>query len=182
MTFIRFATTLLFLVVAATATAADGAWLGADGQPAPDTDARKSIDGFGGWVATTSDVDWREKWDHPADGTPTFTMSRSVHRGERLAVLIFIRNPAIDAANAVNVRCDLRVTRPDGSHPVDAADVTCLQGTLVGAADNVRIAAPVIDFVGEPADQPGTWTVEVSLRDAVRDRTLALKTTFDLTE
>lgn len=164
------------------APAATSVWLGVDGAPAPDTDARKSLDGFGGWVATTSDADWRAKWEAPADGTPTFTVSRTVKRGERLAVLIFLRNPGVDAKHAANVRCDLRVTRPDGSHPVDAADVTCLQGVLVGDAMNVRIAAPVIDFVGEPADLAGTWTVEVSLRDAVRDRTLALKTTFDLTE
>ncbi len=162
--------------------AATSVWSGADGRPAPDTESRKSLDGFGGWVATTSDADWRAKWETPADGTPTFTVSRTVKRGERLAVLIFLKNPAVDAQNAANVRCDLRVTRPDGSHPVDAADVTCLQGVLVGDAMNVRIAAPVIDFVGEPADLAGTWTVEVSLRDAVRDRTLALKTTFDLTE
>ena len=162
--------------------AAASVWPGADGKPAPDTESRKSLDGFGGWVATTSDADWRAKWETPADGTPTFKVSRTVKRGERLAVLIFLKNPAVDAKNAANVRCDLRVTRPDGSHPVDAADVTCLQGVLVGDAMNVRIAAPVIDFVGEPADLAGTWTVEVSLRDAVRDRTLALKTTFDLTE
>ncbi len=167
---------------AAPAATTPGVWLGADGAPAPDTDARKSLDGFGGWVATTSDADWRAKWEKPADGTPTFSVSRTVKRGERLAVLIFLKNPAVDAQNAANVRCDLRVTRPDGSHPVDAADVTCLQGVLVGDAMNVRIAAPVIDFVGEPADLAGTWTVDVSLRDAVRDRTLALKTTFDLTE
>lgn len=173
---------LLGLVLASGAGAAEGVWRGADGEPAADTDARKSANGFGGWIAATADADWQARWERPTEGGPSFNESHSVRRGERLTILIFLLNPAVDVVNVANVRCDLRVTRPDGSHPVDAADVTCLQGELQGPPGNIRVAAPIINFVGEPTDQLGTWTVEVSLKDTVRDTTLALKTAFELKE
>jgi hypothetical protein len=173
---------LMCLLVSGRVCAADGEWLGSDGVPAADTDARKSANGFGGWIAATADPDWQARWENPGADGPSFNESRAVRRGERLTVLIFILNPALDSVGVANVRCDLRVTRPDGTHPVDAADVTCLQGELQGPPANIRVAAPVINFVGEPADQLGTWTVEVTLKDAVRDTTLALKTAFELKE
>jgi hypothetical protein len=176
--------TALFLaaLLAGGAQADEITWLGANGEPAGDTDSRKSANGFGGWVAATSDADWLERWQRPANGGPTLTESKSVRRGEKLTILIFVLNPAPDAQNQANVRCDLRVTRPDGSHPVDAADVTCLQGELTGPPGGIRIAGPIINFVGEPNDLVGSWTVDVSLKDAVRDTTLALKTSFELKE
>lgn len=177
-----FTTLLLAALVAGSAHADEVTWRGPNGEPASDTDSRKSANGFGGWVASTSDADWLDRWEHPASGTPSFTESKSVRRGEKLTILIFVLNAAPDAQNVVNVRCDLRVTRPDGSRPVDAADVTCLQGEIKGPPGGIRIAGPIINFVGEPTDQIGTWTVDVSLKDAVRDTTLALKTTFELKE
>lgn len=175
-------TSFLALLLAGGVHADEVTWRGANGEPAGDTDARKSANGFGGWVASTADADWLERWERPANGTPSLTESKSVRRGEKLTILIFVLNAAPDAQNQANVRCDLRVTRPDGSRPVDAADVTCLQGELKGPPGGIRIAGPIINFVGEPNDQIGTWTVDVSLKDAVRDTTLALKTTFELKE
>jgi hypothetical protein len=175
-------TLILSALLAGGAQADEITWRGANGEPAVDTDSRKSANGFGGWVASTSDADWLERWERPANGTPSLTESKSVRRGEKLTILIFVLNAAPDAQNQANVRCDLRVTRPDGSHPVDAADVTCLQGEVKGEPGAIRIAGPIINFVGEPTDQVGTWTVDVSLKDAVRNTTLALKTTFELKE
>jgi hypothetical protein len=39
---------------------------------------------------------------------------------------------------------------------------------------------PVIDFVGDPDDPLGTWTVRISLKDNIRKVTLRLKTSFEL--
>lgn len=47
-----------------------------------DTDARKSKDGFGGWVFVTSDADWQTKWQSPAETVPRFTEAKAVKRGQ----------------------------------------------------------------------------------------------------
>jgi hypothetical protein len=38
----------------------------------------------------------------------------------------------------------------------------------------------VLEFEGEPADPPGTWTVLAEIKDHVRDTTVKLRTTFVL--
>jgi hypothetical protein len=44
----------------------------------------------------------------------------------------------------------------------------------------MRLAAPVLGFVGEPADPVGTWRVDVTLRDMPRGVTMDLHTSFEL--
>ena len=44
----------------------------------------------------------------------------------------------------------------------------------------MRLAAPVIGFIGEPDDPLGEWQVEVSLTDAIRGTTVSVRTSFKL--
>lgn len=55
-----------------------------------------------------------------------------------------------------------------------------MKGPLLGGQYNMRLAAPVLGFVGEEADPVGTWQVDVTLRDVPREVTLSLHTTFEL--
>jgi len=96
--------------------------------------------------------------------------------------LIFIVNPKPDAKGAANVLCDLKVTRPTGTTSIDEKNVECLKGVLPGAPYNMRLAAPVLGFVGEVADPVGTWRVDVTLRDVPRGLTMDLHTSFELLE
>jgi len=168
------------LVCAATATAEDFGWRGPDGKAMPDTEFRKSSKGFAGMLLTTSDPDWEAKWNTPEHETPSFTEATTVRKGETVFTLIFFVNPEADAKGAVDVRCDLKVTRPTGTLSVDEKNVECAKGKLEGDPFAMRLAAPVLGFVGEEADPIGTWQVDVTLRDVRRGVALSLHTTFEL--
>jgi hypothetical protein len=156
-------------------------WRDERGQPARETPARKSERGFGGWLVITSDSDWATKWSVPDElATPAFNEADALRVGETVTVLIFIASPLPNRAGDVNVRCDLRVTRPNGSVSVDRRDLSCLEGPLLGDPFNIRLGAPTLQFVGEAGDPPGTWQIEVTLRDLHRDAVLNLRSSIEL--
>jgi len=155
-------------------------WRGADGGPAPDTDARKSLRGFGGWVVITSDVDWKDKWNvSQGQALPSFNEVSSARRGETLVTLILLANPLPNSSGEVNVRCDLRVTRPDGRVAVNQRNLACMDGRPDDPS-NLFVAGPTLKFVGDEADSAGAWRVDVTLHDAERDVVLELHASFEL--
>jgi hypothetical protein len=175
--------TFAFLVCAwcsGSSLAADGGWRSPDGTLVPDTEARKSINGFGAWLVVTSDKYWQEKWKTPPHVRPHFTEAKDVKRGGRLTILIFFVNPKPDARHLVNIRCDIKVVRPDQSVSVNAKDISCMEGELKGSPHYIRLAAPVINFVGEPKDPLGEWRVEVSVTDAFRGTSIPVRASFNL--
>src|SRR5882762_8600387 len=93
---------------------------------------------FGASLVVTPDEDWETKWNTPPETVPTFREARTVKRGGVVTILIFVANPKTDARNAANVRCDLRVLRPDGSFSINANDVACMEGELKGNPAFVR--------------------------------------------
>ena len=71
----------IFVLGAALAASAFGqseGWKDQHGKPVPETEARRSLNGFGGWLLVTPDLDWREKWDTPPDTAPHFREAKSV--------------------------------------------------------------------------------------------------------
>ena len=151
-----------------------------DGKPVPNSDAMKSINGFGGWLVVTPDLDWEAKWNTSPETIPSFSEAKDVSYGEALTILTFYINPKTNATGQLEVFCDIKVTRPDGSSSVNANGVQCAAGKLQGAAHNIRLSSAVIKYVGERSDPPGEWIVEVKLTDKVRGTTIPLKTRFNL--
>lgn len=141
-----------------------------------------SVDGFGALLIVTSDKDWKSKWDTPEETAPHFTHAHSVKRGGSLTLLIFFTNPKADHQNSVNVLCDIKATRPDGSISVNETNLVALKGELKGNPDNIRLAQPVIEFVGEPKDPLGEWIIEVTVKDAVRSVSVPVRASFILVE
>jgi hypothetical protein len=162
------------------ASAADSVWHTPDGKPIPDSDSRKGANGFGASVVVTPDEEWQAKWNTPHDMVPRFTTTSAVKVGGKATILIFLVNPKLNAQREVDIRCDLRILRPDGSASIDEKNVVCLGGRLQGDPRSVRLAAPVITFVGEPQDPLGEWRIEISVKDALRDTTLPLTASFSL--
>lgn len=160
--------------------AGTSSWKDEHGQPAPDTQFRQSKDGFGGWLVVTPDADWREKWNTSPETVPHYNTANSVEKGKSLTILIFFVNPAADTNRNVDVTCDIQSIRPDGSMSIDQKEIPCLKGELQGDPGNIRLAAPVIKYVGESKDLPGKWTIKVTLRDNGRHVELPLKTSFEL--
>jgi len=155
-------------------------WKNERGEPIPDTEFRKTKNDFGGWLLVTSDEDWETKWNTPKESVPSFAEAGSVALGQRLFVLIFFSNPALTPDRGMTIRCDIKITRPNQTISINEKDLTCLDGRIDGSPLSVFLAAPVIGFVGEPADPKGKWTVEVVLKDLVRDTKIPLSTFFVL--
>jgi hypothetical protein len=154
-------------------------WRDRQGDPVADTDDRKSVDGFGGWLIVTSDADWKKKWETPSDTTPDFTTARKVPRGKRVFVLSFFVNPRLDAEGKAEVRCDIDLAAPDGTIATHQEDLVCFQGPLKDPR-LVYLSGPVVGFSGDPGDPGGDWEVRVTLRDKVRNVAVPLKTSFTL--
>jgi hypothetical protein len=169
---------LLTLSLAAAVRAEDAAV--ATVQPMIDTEARKTHDGFTGAILATTDRDWAAKWNNPTGDKPDFTLATSVPPGKPVFVLVFFVNPKVDGDGNVNVRCDIRITGPDGTVTLDKKDSACFEGKYAGGANDVALAPGSINFSGEPDDPEGFWTFEVMLRDANRNTEFPLKTGFTL--
>lgn len=135
---------------------------------------------FTGLLLVTPDADWQQKWNTSEATVPKFNQASTVRYGEQLSILTFFANPKADKSGNVDVVCNLKVVRPDGSLSVDAKDVQCAKGKLQGHPRNVRLSPAVLKFVGEESDPPGVWKVEVKLTDKVRGTSLTLKSQFEL--
>lgn len=141
-----------------------------------------SLDGFSALLIVTPDKDWKSKWDTDEDTAPHFTQVHSVKRGDSLTILIFFANPKVGRQNFVNIQCDIKAIRPDGSISINESNLVALKGELKGNPKSIRLAKPVLQFVAEPKDPLGEWTIEVSVKDVVRSITVPVKTSFNLIE
>ena len=157
-------------------------WQNQEGKPITKIETMKSQDGFAGSVLAVTDEDWNQKWKTPPETTPNFNKAGVVSYGTKVFILIFFSNPAQDEQQISNVRCDLKIIDPAGTAILSRQDMACFSGRVAGSPHNRYLSAPVISFVGDPADPVGTWVIEVNLRDAVRQVELPLRTTFELTK
>ena len=155
-------------------------WLDEEKKPVENSDSKKSINDFGGWLMVTPDADWKEKWETPAETIPHFNTASKLNYGEVVTILIFYANPKTDDTGLINILCDIKITRPDGNHSIDAKGVKCADGKLEGPAKSLRLSLPIIKFTGEEQDLPGIWKVEVNLTDKIRNVSIPLKTQFKL--
>lgn len=170
----------LLLLAAATAPAQENLWKDRDGKPSPESDARRSVDGMGGWLLVTPDEDWSEKWNTPAETIPEFKEANVVARGKPAFVLIFVSNPKVNAAGEADVACNIEVIKPDGTPALSNNDLACIHAVLKGAPFTMYLSAPVVKFVGDPGDPAGKWSVRVTLKDKLRSSSLVLRTSFFL--
>jgi hypothetical protein len=150
-------------------------WRTADGQPAPTTPYRTSANGLAGWLLVTNDPDWEQEWNTPAPHTPHFSEVDSLTIGERVTLFVLISNARRDALGHVDVTCDIRVRRADGTTSFEQDSIPCLSGPSVGPPRHLALAEARIEFVGEPGDPVGPWTFDVELVDRNRPTRLVLK-------
>jgi hypothetical protein len=155
-------------------------WKDPQGKVVPDTDDRKSVNGFGAWVLVTADSDWATKWNTPSDVVPHFTDVKSLARGQHAFVLIFFANPSVSRSGEADITCDIDVTRPNGTQSAHVVDQPCFKRVIRGKLYSTRLCAPYLDFVGDPNDPSGRWVVRVAVKDNQRHATVRLKTSFIL--
>jgi hypothetical protein len=111
----NFLAVILFTLIAFPAWGQDSYWRDRQGHPIPNTESRQSERGFGGSVLVTSDADWREKWNTPAETVPEFKEAKSIPRGKHIFVLTFFANPQLSNESSADITCDINIVKPDGS-------------------------------------------------------------------
>ena len=170
-----FVLVVLMLGCAAIASAQPG-WTTPDGRAVPETESRRAVGGFCGQLIVTAG-DWQAKWETATTTVPIFEERKSVARGEHLAILTVYANPMLRNGRA-DLTCDLEIERPDGS-TVHQEALPVRRGP---APDPklVHLSPAVVDFVGEPEDPSGLWTVKIRLHDHVRGVTVPLEASFTL--
>lgn len=171
---------LLFLPLSLPALAQSGGWIDRDGKPIADQPMMKSKNGFGASLLLTSDKDWEKKWFTPPENVPHFRTTDSIKYGEQVTLLTFLTGPQPDAAGKAVVRCDYKITAPDGKTQLEQRDQVCFEGQLAGGANMMRLAGPVIAFSGDPGDLAGEWVFDVVVRDEVGKVTLPLQAKMTL--
>ena len=157
---------------------AQSGWHDMDGNPLPETESRRSQDGFSASLVVTPDRDWQAKWETPPETVPHFSEATEVSEGGELTVLTFLSNPLLSAAGMTDVACDFIVTRPDGSKSINEIDMPCFNYELQTDPGHVYLTTASLKYVAEPSDQRGTWMVAVTVKDRVRGVTLPLRTSF----
>lgn len=164
---------------ASTSTGEEMGWRDEKGQLVKNTDDRKAISGFGASVIITTDADWEKKWNTPAANTPTFTTAEKLKIGEQGTILIFFANPEPDSNGSIDVTCDIKIVRPDGS-TTENAGLNGFKGRLNGSPENTYLTESIIRFVGEQSDPLGEWVIDISVRDNIRQVAVPLRLQFSL--
>jgi len=178
----KYATSLFIVLLSCFSPANSFQWQDERGSPLPQTSARKSVDGFGGLLLITPDRHWREKWATPADHIPVLEESDRVTKGNELQILVFFTNPQPDYNNFINIGCDIKITRPDGSIAVNANDLNCSEGESVHKPGYVLITDVGMTYVAEEDDLLGEWSVEVDIVDRVKNVRVSLSDEFTVLE
>ena len=176
--------TIALIFISTIVMAQDIGWRDKDGNPVPNTNAMKSINGFGARLVVTPDKDWEEKWNTPSENIPHFTEAKDVGYGQELTILIFFTNPKAGDNGRMNITCDIQVIRPDETYSINVNDVNCAnwEAPPEQYKYNVLLSQAVIKYVGEPKDLPGTWRVQINLKDKNAGIEVPLKTEFYLIE
>lgn len=174
------AVALLCLPLAFSAYAQSAGWRDDKGQPIAETESLKSKDGFAASVIVTSDQDWEAKWKTPPETKPNFTAAGTIGYGKKVHILTFFVNPGLDGKGNANVRCDFKITGPDGKVAMDNKNMVCHEGKVIGGPYNLRLSQPVIGFSGDDTDAPGEWVIDIVMHDSVRKVSLPLRTRFTL--
>jgi hypothetical protein len=171
---------IAFLIMLVFCTTSHAFWHDKQGNPAPATESMRSIQDFGGSLIVTSDLDWQKKWNTPVEVTPEWHTVTTVKQGQEVVILTFFSNPKLNDERLANISCDIKVIQPDGVVASNHPDLVCFRGEIKGSTYNIYLAEPVMNFIGEPTDPIGMWTVEVTLKDNIRKVVLPMKTTFTL--
>lgn len=177
----KFARTLAFAALLAPLSAlAQSAPGNAPGTALPGASATQSSQGFSASLVITADPDWQQKWESPPEVAPRFELATEVKEGGSLYILSFLSNPKLDAQGMAQVRCDLRISKPDGSLSGDERDLPCFVTPLETDPKLVYLSTVGVKFTAEAGDPKGTWTVTINVRDTLRNVTIPLQSSFEM--
>ena len=147
-----------------------------DGKPAPNTPSMKSKNGFGAQLFLTENAQVIQDWNKPE--TPKITPAEKARRNVPIFTVLLFVEPGIDPAGMANVTCDIVVRKPDGSVYGQQKNTVVWKHKYLAASHALQLSEGYMGIRIEPKDPSGIYTVEVIVRDHIKNIQLPLKATF----
>jgi hypothetical protein len=149
-----------------------------DGKPMPNTPSMKAKNGFGAALFLTENAKIFEDWSKPE--APTFTPVDKARRNVPIFTVILFAEPGTDASGTANVTADIVVRKPDGSIYGQQKNTALWRHKYPARSHATQLSEGYLAIRIEPNDPSGTYTVEVRVRDHIKNVELSLNRTFDV--
>lgn len=153
----------------------ESVWLD-NGKPTEETENAKSKDGFGAQLWLTSDENFLEKWNKPEN--PKLAITKRAHRNKPVCVIILFINPSVDEKKECNIVGDILIHQPDGKVYEDIKDFKIWQNRPAPPKDYMQLAESDIGIVIEDKDPLGAYTIDVLVRDRIKNISIPLHYEF----
>jgi hypothetical protein len=147
-----------------------------DGKPMPNTPGMKSKNGFGAALFLTENARIFEDWNKPE--TPKLTPVEKARRNIPIFTVILFTEPGTNTSGDANVTGDIIVRRPDGGIYGEQRNTVLWKHKYVAHSRGTQLSEGYLAIRIEPKDPAGTYTVEVIVRDHIKNVALTLKATF----
>jgi hypothetical protein len=171
---------LLFLLMTFCGGASAQWYTRETGEVSQDTDERKSVGGFGGWLLLT---DEREKFLHdwtsaPVEQAPKIHTVSSASRSTEVTALLFYGGCG-QGVKACDATVDFKVLRPDGSTYGEQSGEQLSDGK-VAPKEMVRLSQALLSVRIESADPLGVYQVLATINEPSTGTVMRLKQTFSV--
>ena len=142
---------------------------------------RVTVDGFHAMAVMTEDADWQKSWKEvPPEDAVALPEVTALKVGDKAWMITAFANPEV-RDGAIDIRCDLKIVRPDGTEST-VPEAPSAKGALEGDAAALHLTGMLIEMSAEAGDARGTWRAEIGITDANRGVRVPLVLQYDLVD
>jgi hypothetical protein len=144
-------------------------------------EARYRKDGLFLWVALADDPDaFLSEWQNPSKpNTPVIKTRTAFHRGDIVFPALMYSTDGLTADGNAMITYDILVKKPDGSVYEDMRDLVAVPGA---PPKGVGLGRAMMGVKIEETDPLGPYTLNVKIRDQVKNVTVEMPFIFTVTE
>lgn len=119
-------------------------------------------------VIATRDHNFNDKWLRilPQDA-PFIPSLKDSYLGEKIYILVFVADYAIDKSKEANISYDIDIINPNGKEYYSKKDNQISKGKVV--PNNVLLAQRLTVMRFELSDEPGKYTFKINVKDKVKN-------------
>lgn len=147
-----------------------------------DSPNMKSKGGFGAELLLTESTQFFDDWSKPEIPKLTTLENDKAHRNVPLFTAILFVDPGTDTNGSADIPCDIIVRKPDGSLYGEQRNVVCFKGKYIVPAHNLQLSQGRMGIRIEPQDPSGTYTVEATVYDHIKNVELPLRAKFQIVQ
>jgi len=147
-----------------------------NGKPISSRSNVKIVNGVGVMLFLTDNPQLFE--DRKKSGTPKLNPLVKINRGISVYTALLLSDPGVNASGSADLTFDLRVRKPDGTLLAETKEVVCWNGRYNVPAHNLQLSQGHIQIT--PEDVSGIYTVEIIVKDHIKQIEIPVQTTFEV--